>query len=103
MATIIIPTPLRKYTAQKRRFETRENTLSGALEQLMEEHPQVRQNLLDDEGKVRSYIKLYIGDEEVNPDESRTFQLDENTEISIVPAIAGGYQSAEQPAEYSTG
>lgn len=90
MATITIPTPLRKYTDQNRTFETRKNSLSDAIEEFMDTYPEVRENLLDDEGNVRSYIKLYIGDKEVDPAENGSVTLSKNTEISIVPAIAGG-------------
>jgi len=90
MATIIIPTPLRKYTNQNRKFETTEDNLSDAIQQFIDEYPEVKQNLLDEDGNVRSYIKLYIGDEEVNPAENGSTQLTDDTEVSIVPAIAGG-------------
>lgn len=90
MATLIIPTPLRKYTNQNRTFQTRQETLTDALEAFIEEYPEVKGNLLDDEGNIRSYIKLYIGDEEVKPDKNGAITLSEDTEVSIVPAIAGG-------------
>ncbi|GAA5522226.1 MoaD/ThiS family protein [Aliifodinibius salicampi] len=92
MATIIIPTPLRKYTNQNRSFETQENNLSDAIAQFVDEYPEVKQNLLDEDGNIRSYIKIYIEDEEVDPVKNGTIELDEDTEISIVPAIAGGCQ-----------
>lgn len=90
MATINIPTPLRKYTNQNRRFETDKSNLSDAIQQFIDEYPDVKENLMDDDGKIRSYIKLYIGDEEVNPGENGSIELSEDTEVSIVPAIAGG-------------
>ena len=89
MATIIIPTPLRKYTNQKRRFETQKTTLSGAIEQFVEQYPKVKQNLLDEDGNIRSYIKLYIGEQEVSTNNG-TRELEDDTEVSIIPAIAGG-------------
>ncbi|MFH5833172.1 MoaD/ThiS family protein [Halalkalibaculum sp. DA384] len=90
MAKIIIPTPLRKFTDQNRSFITTEDTLSGAIQQLIEEYPDVKSNLLDDDGNVRSFIKVYIGDDEVDPNENGSVELAKDTEISIVPAIAGG-------------
>jgi sulfur-carrier protein len=90
MATIIIPTPLRKYTDQNRRFDTQRNTLSEAIDDFVASYPEVKQNLLNDEGDIRSYIKLYIGDEQVNPSDNGSLELSEDTEVSIVPAIAGG-------------
>lgn len=95
MATIIIPTPLRKYTDQKRRFETQQTTLSEALEQFVEQYPEVKQNLLDEDGNIRSYIKLYIGEQEVSPAENGSLELQDDTEVSIIPAIAGGTSQAK--------
>ncbi|MDX1638045.1 MAG: MoaD/ThiS family protein [Balneolaceae bacterium] len=90
MATIIIPTPLRKFTDQNRNFTTESDTLSGAIQQFVAEYPDVKENLLDENGNVRSFIKVYIGDNEVDPNENGSLELDEDTEVSIVPAIAGG-------------
>lgn len=94
MATLIIPTPLRKYTNQQRTFETGEETLRGAITAFVEEYPEVEGNLLDNEGNIRSYIKLYIGEKEVEPADSDSITLDDDTEVSIVPAIAGGLPEA---------
>lgn len=90
MANIIIPTPLRKFTDQNRNFTTDKDTLSDAIQQFVEEYPDVKSNLLDDDGNVRSFIKVYIGDDEVDPNENGSIELNEDTEVSIVPAIAGG-------------
>lgn len=90
MATIHIPTPLRKYTDQQRTFETDEQTLSEAINHLISTYPEVKDNLLDEEGQVRSFIKVYIGDDEVKPGEDNSVTLSNDTEVSIIPAIAGG-------------
>jgi len=95
MATIIIPTPLRKYTDQKRSFNTEKKNLEEALQDLVDQYPEVKNNLLDENGEVRSYIKIYIGDDEVNPAENGSYALQEDTEVSIVPAIAGGKSTEE--------
>lgn len=90
MATINIPTPLRKYTDQNRTFQTEHDNLSDALQQFIDEYPEVKDNLIDDDGNIRSYIKLYIGEEEVDPTQNGSITISHDTEISIVPAIAGG-------------
>lgn len=90
MPTITIPTPLRKYTDQNRKFETDRDNLSDAIEEFIQTYPEVRENLLDEDGNIRSYIKLYIGDEEIDPAKNGSATLSDDTEISIVPAIAGG-------------
>ncbi len=91
MATIIIPTPLRKYTGQKRTFETDKTNLSEAIREFTETYPEVKKNLLDDDENIRSYIKIYVGDEEVSPAKNGDLELNEDTEVSVIPAIAGGY------------
>ncbi|MGF1669758.1 MAG: MoaD/ThiS family protein [Balneolaceae bacterium] len=90
MAIINIPTPLRKFTNQNRVFETDRDDLPGALDHLVQEYPAIKKNLFDENGNVRSYIKIYIGDEEVKPQKNGSVKLEKNTEISIIPAIAGG-------------
>lgn len=94
MATIQIPTPLRKFTGQNRSFHTEKNTLSDAIDDLVQTYPEVKSNLLDESGNVRSYVKIYIGDEEVKPSENGDVELKDETEVSIVPAIAGGHLSS---------
>ena len=90
MPKIIIPTPLRKFTDQNRDFVTDKTNLNDAIQDLIDEYPEVKNNLLDEDGNVRSFIKVYIGDDEVNPNENGSIALSEDTEVSIVPAIAGG-------------
>jgi molybdopterin converting factor small subunit len=90
MATINIPTPLRKFTGQHRDFETDKRTLSDAIDHLVATYPGVRNNLLDDQGQLRSFIKIYVGDSEVALRKDEPVTLNDDTEISIVPAIAGG-------------
>jgi len=90
MAKIVIPTPLRKFTDQNRSFETDKNNLSDAIDQFVDAYPEVKENLLDEDGNVRSYIKIYIGNEEVSPTSNGSLELSDDTEVSIVPAIAGG-------------
>lgn len=91
MATIHIPTPLRKFTGQNRSFHTEKETLNDAIDELVETYPEVKPNLLDESGAVRSYVKIYIGDEEVNSFNNGNVKLKDETEVSIVPAIAGGH------------
>lgn len=90
MAKIIIPTPLRKYTGQSRSFESDKQVLSAAIQQLVDTYPDLEQNLLDENQNLRSYIKIYIGEDEIDPAENGDIALKEDTEVSIVPAIAGG-------------
>jgi len=90
MAKIIIPTPLRKFTDRSNSFVTSSNTVVKSLENLVEEYPELKKHLFDDEDNVRSFIKIYVGDDEIDPLNNGETSVDEDTIISIVPAIAGG-------------
>ena len=90
MITIHIPTPLRKFTGQQTSFQTDRQTVADALQHLVQTWPELQKNLYDADGRVRSFIRIYVGDSEVeDPHESREL-LGNGDEISIVPAIAGG-------------
>jgi molybdopterin synthase sulfur carrier subunit len=90
MAKIIIPTPLRKFTNRSSSFESSSNTVFKALENLVEEYPDLKKHLFDDEDNVRSFIKIYVGEEEIDPLNNGETSVNKDTIISIVPAIAGG-------------
>lgn len=93
MPTLFIPTPLRKYTGGERSITTQAATVGGALDELAQQYPDVKTHLYDEEGKLRSFIKLYVEEEEVKTDEVASKTVSDSAQISIVPAIAGGAHS----------
>ena len=90
MAKIIIPTPLRKYTKDQNTFEVQANTVGEAVTKLTETYPDIQKHMYDDNGKLRSFIKFFVGDEDIKSLDNENTALKEDTVISIVPAIAGG-------------
>jgi len=93
MAKIIIPTPLRKFTNNESTFETTGATVNEAVAELVGTHTNLEKHLLDDDKNVRSFIRVYLGEEDVNLlKEKGDTEVAANDIISIVPAIAGGSQ-----------
>lgn len=90
MAKIIIPTPLRKFTDNQSSFDTSGGTIKEALTELVEVHKGLRQHLLDSDEKIRSFIRIYLGEEDIESLENENTFVESNSVISIVPAIAGG-------------
>lgn len=90
MATLIIPTPLRKYTDNQATFKTDAITIAQAIEELTEEFPNISAQILDKNGKVRSFIKIFVGEDDIRGIDGDETMIDENSVVSIVPAIAGG-------------
>ena len=54
------------------------------------DHGRIRERLVDDKGQVRRFINLFVGDEDIRFLSGLATPLAEGTEVSIVPAIAGG-------------
>lgn len=90
MATVIIPTPLRKFTENNARLETDETTVQSALRSLSEKYPDLRRHLFDDSGNIRSFLNIFVGEDDIRDRTQGDTPLDSNTVLSIVPAIAGG-------------
>ncbi len=87
---IKIPTPLRKMTAGKDVVEVEGSNVGDALRALEAQHPGMWTKIVDDSGKVRRFINVYAGDEDIRFLEGLETAVDARTEISIIPAIAGG-------------
>lgn len=92
MATpIAIPTALRAFTGGAAEVSVEASTVEAALEALTTHHPELRRHLRDEAGKLRSFVNVYLGDEDIRflPDGARTALAAGDTLI-IVPSIAGG-------------
>lgn len=90
MAQIIIPTPLRKFTDNQNRFATQSTTVSAAVRDLVDAYPGLQTHLYDEGGKLRSFIKIFVGEEDIKSLDNGDTAVQADTTISIVPAIAGG-------------
>ncbi|OJJ23819.1 molybdopterin synthase sulfur carrier subunit [marine bacterium AO1-C] len=90
MAKVIIPTPLRKFTQNQSSFEGNGSTVGATIENLTETYPDIKQHLLDENGKLRNFVRVYIGDEDIKALQNEATEVKEDSVISIVPAIAGG-------------
>ncbi|MEZ4982752.1 MAG: MoaD/ThiS family protein [Saprospiraceae bacterium] len=90
MATILIPTPLRKFTENNSKVETGGITIKDAIQDLATKYAGLSKHLLDENGNIRSFIRVYLGDEDINALEKDATVIYNDSIISIVPAIAGG-------------
>ena len=90
MATVIIPTPLRKFTNHTARVQVTASTVGELIRSLTGEYPDLKKHLLDDQGKVRSFVNIFAGDSDIRDLQEEQTALEPATIVSIVPAIAGG-------------
>jgi sulfur-carrier protein len=90
MATVIIPTPLRKFTNNTARIDIQAATIEETVKELVLNFPDLKKHLLDENGQIRSFINIFVGDSDIRDlQQEKTFVKNE-TLISIIPAIAGG-------------
>ncbi len=90
MPKILIPTPLRQFADKKDAVEVSGSTVGEALGALTTTYPDMKKNLFNDEGKLRSFVNVYVNDEDIRfLEKDKTAVADSDT-ISIVPSIAGG-------------
>lgn len=95
MATVIIPTPLRKFTNNASKLSINANSISELLVTLTKDFPALQKHLLDASGKVPSFINIFVDDDDIRNLEQEQTVIKEHTTVSIVPAIAGGVGSSE--------
>jgi adenylyltransferase/sulfurtransferase len=95
MATVIIPTPLRKFTNNTARLEVKAGTIQDTVNELTRNFPDLKKHLLDEGGGIRSYVNIFVGNNDIRDLQQEHTAVKDDTVISIVPAIAGG--SPDQP------
>lgn len=90
MATVIIPTPLRKFTNNSARLDVQGHTIWDMIQKLIIQFPDLRKHLLDANGRVPSFINIFVNDDDIRNLQREQTVVMENATVSIVPAIAGG-------------
>lgn len=91
MAKILIPTPLRQYAEKQDSVELKGATVGEVLGQLTSRYDELRRHLYSDEGKLRSFVNVYVNDEDIRYLQKEATPLGEQDTVSIVPSIAGGW------------
>jgi molybdopterin converting factor small subunit len=90
MATVFIPTPLRKFTNNTAKLEIQGNSVFEVMNRLTQDFPELKRHLINADGKVPSFINIFVDDDDIRNLQQEQTAVKEHTIISIVPAIAGG-------------
>ena len=88
--TVIIPTPLRKFTNETELVEVQGATVGDIFNQLEARFPGLQARLCEESGELRRFINVYVDGEDIRFLERLQTPVPATAEISIVPAIAGG-------------
>jgi len=90
--SIVLPTPLRQYAGGQKSVTVKGTTVGQALAALTAEHPDLRPHLFSEDGRLRSFVNVYLGDEDVRYLRHNDTPLSDGAMLSIVPSVAGGRQ-----------
>jgi adenylyltransferase/sulfurtransferase len=91
MATkILIPTPLRPYTDKKDSVEAEGATVGELLTNLTQKHSGLRAHLYNEQGKLRSFVNVYLNDEDIRYLQKEETPVSASDTLSIIPSVAGG-------------
>jgi MoaD family protein len=87
---VTIPTPLRGYTGGQKTVSVEGATVGEVLSALTTEYPNLRQHLFAEDGKLRTFVNVYLNDEDVRYLKYVDTPLKESDTLAIVPSVAGG-------------
>ena len=94
MARILIPTPLRQFADKHDTVELPGATVGEVLTALTTRFPDLKKHLYNDEGKLRSFVNVYLNDEDIRYMKKDATPVNDPDTLSIVPSIAGGLDEA---------
>ena len=92
MATVRIPTVLRKHTDGQSKVQAEGATVGEVFDAIVSQHPDLQDKLFDGDS-VRGFINVYVEDEDIRYLDGLDSKVDEGDEIAIMPAVAGGAEA----------
>jgi len=87
---ILIPTPLRVYAGKQEVVEAEGRTVGELLENMAAEYTELRGHLYTEDGKLRSFVNIYVNDDDIRYLEKEETPLAPGDTVSIIPSVAGG-------------
>jgi sulfur-carrier protein len=88
--SVRIPTILRTYTGGESEVSAAGDTLAAVLDDLDANHPGIKGRILGDDGALRRFVNVYVGNEDVRFLDDLATPTPAGTQISVIPAVAGG-------------
>ncbi|MEO7190297.1 MAG: molybdopterin-synthase adenylyltransferase MoeB [Vicinamibacterales bacterium] len=96
--TVFIPTPLRPFTDQQATVQVAGSNVGEVLQNLVAVHAELRNHLFTPEGRLRSFVNVYVNDEDIRYLTKEQTPVGDKDTVSIVPSVAGGAPAPETPA-----
>ncbi len=90
MPAVRIPTPLRPYVGGKAEVAAAGDTVGAVLDDLTRQYPELAKHLYADNGELRSFVNVFLGQENVRSLSGIRTPVKDNDQLRIVPSMAGG-------------
>jgi len=87
---VLIPTPLRPFTGKQEVVDVAGGTVGEVLADLTRQFDGLKKHLYTDEGRLRSFVNVYVNDEDIRYLQKEQTPVKEGDTISIIPSVAGG-------------
>ncbi|GIV19888.1 MAG: molybdenum cofactor biosynthesis protein MoeB [Armatimonadota bacterium] len=88
--TVWIPSALQAYAGNQSEVQVQASTVGEALQALTEAYPDLRKHLYNEQGKLRSFVNVYLGEEDTRYLQGLETPVKDGDQLMIVPSIAGG-------------
>jgi adenylyltransferase/sulfurtransferase len=103
MPKILIPTPLRPYTDKKDTVDASGATIGELLADLTQRHTGLKAHLYNEQGKLRSFVNVYVNDEDIRYLQKEQTPVSAADTVSIIPSVAGGAPASAEATAGKTG
>lgn len=88
--TVRLPGQLRQWADGQKLVEVQSSSVGDAIQTLCARYPAVAERVLDEQGKTRRFVNVYVNGEDVRLLEGEATPLRDGDEVIIAPAVAGG-------------
>ena len=88
---VLIPTPLRVYTKKQDVVQVEGKTVGELLQNLTNQYSELRNHLYNEDGRLRSFVNVYLNDDDIRYLDKEATSLKDGDTVSIVPSVAGGF------------
>ena len=88
--TVLIPTPLRRFTGGDAKVIVAGANVAEALDALDAAHPGIGERVRDESGQLRRFVNIFVNGKNVRDREGVDTRLSAGDELGIIPAMAGG-------------
>jgi adenylyltransferase/sulfurtransferase len=100
MPVLKIPTPLRYYTAGQTEVMLNGDNVHKVMQDLVQRFPELKSHLYDQDGDLRAFVNLYLGEDNVKDLQGMQTPVGEGDTLRLVPSIAGGHDGSSDLSRY---